>query len=177
MHGVLTHDLYDWMRDRHGDIALLEVLAVSKNPIGFVCLMASSDEDFFAFMDGAAAVTSTPAATLVEDFGLYIAPGLLESHRDLILAEWSALDVIEHTESIIHRSVRRNVAEATPPVLRSSRLPDGSVRIVYSSRRKLCHFARGLIAGIGRSYGVTPVVTEPSCMLRGGDHCELIVTA
>ncbi|MDQ6781141.1 MAG: heme NO-binding domain-containing protein [Candidatus Eremiobacteraeota bacterium] len=177
MHGVLTHDLYDWLRERHGDMALLEVLALAKNPIGFVCLMASSDDDFFAFIDGAAAVTAKPAAELLEDFGSYMAPSLLASHHELISPGWSALDVIENTESIIHRAVRTQTRDATPPVLRSSRLADGSVRIVYASRRKLCHFARGLIAGIGRSYGVTPVVEEPSCMLRGSDQCELLITA
>ncbi|MEO5618590.1 MAG: V4R domain-containing protein [Candidatus Eisenbacteria bacterium] len=45
----------------------------------------------------------------------------------------------------------------------------------YTSARKLCAVARGICRGLARHFEEVVVIDEPSCMLRGGRTCEIIV--
>ncbi len=176
MHGVVGYELYDWIRSKYGDRALLQVLSTaSVKPVGFVIMMTYDDDDFFAFIAGASQVVNKSAGVLLEEFGEHIAPGLVKGHREIIPGHWTALDLVLHTEHTIHAVVRLKDNGATPPRIRCQR-KNGEVRIIYDSPRKICEFGKGLIKGIGQHYNQPLVVREPSCMHDGKPYCELFVS-
>jgi predicted hydrocarbon binding protein len=39
----------------------------------------------------------------------------------------------------------------------------------------MCGVAKGIIRGLGRHYGERLVLEEPTCMLKGGSECQIVV--
>lgn len=55
-------------------------------------------------------------------------------------------------------------SDAAPPYIRCTPINRTEVRIVYDSPRRICHFAKCIISGIGRHYQQTLDVRErPAC--------------
>ena len=133
------------------------------------------DEEVGALVGTASRITGTPAQALLEDFGAFIAPDLLDMYWGVIAPEWRTLDVIENTERTIHDVVRINQKGATPPYLHATRVAPDQVNIVYTSARRLCSVAKGITRGIAQHYDEAVTIEDPRCMLRGDDDCLLIV--
>jgi serine/threonine protein kinase len=76
----------------------------------------------------------------------------------------------------MHTTVRIGNPGAQPPVLDCIRSTPNEVQIVYSSDRRLCSVAKGIVKGVARHYGETVRISEDACMLRGDPFCALQVT-
>jgi predicted hydrocarbon binding protein len=113
-----------------------------------------------------------PQAVL-EDFGRFVAPDLLKMHAHSVQPQWRTLDLVEHTEAAIHQVVRQTHADAQPPRIACTRKTECDLVVEYSSPRKLCAFAKGIVGGIAAHYGEQVAITESSCMLKGDDRCIL----
>lgn len=133
------------------------------------------DAEVSALVSTASRVTGIEMQALLEDFGEFIAPDLLEMYWALISPQWKTLDVIEHTESTIHDVVRLNQKGATPPYLKAERTSPDEVTILYTSPRRLCSVAKGIVRGIGKHYGEPIRIEDRRCMLRGDADCMMIV--
>jgi hypothetical protein len=96
-------------------------------------------------------------------------------YGSLIPREWRTLEVIEHSEETIHTVVRRRNPGAQPPELRCQRLGPDEVVVVYSSGRKMCGVAKGIVRGMARHFKETVAITESSCMLAGAKECRISV--
>ena len=111
----------------------------------------------------------------VEQFGRFLAPHLVKVAGRHVDPAWRTLDLIEHTESIIHAMIRTANPGAQPPVLETARPAMDELHLIYSSQRQLCPLARGLIRGIADHYHETIEVDEPSCMHRGDPFCSFTI--
>lgn len=116
-----------------------------------------------------------PLAEVLEGFGRFLAPHLVKIAGHHVAADWRTLDLIEHTESIIHAMIRTTNPGAAPPVLEAVRTARDELQLVYGSRRQLCVLARGLMHGIADHYDERIDVTEHSCMHRGDPFCSFVV--
>lgn len=125
----------------------------------------------------AAERTGRPAAELLDRFGESIVPDLLRVFGVFVKRNWTALDLLENTETVIHRAVRLHDSSARPPHLRITRPTDTRVVIHYASPRRLCAMAKGILRGIGTHYGESFDVVETACMHTGATTCTLVVTA
>lgn len=141
----------------------------------YVPISSYPDAELVALLTQVSKSSGIAAAALLEQFGAALAPRLLALYKFVVKPEWKALDVIEHTESVIHAVVRRRDPQAQPPQLQCTRNSPEQVTVVYSSARKLCALARGLIAGIGQSYAEGLELTEERCMLQGARDCRIVV--
>ena len=134
------------------------------------------DQQFAAIVESVAARARTTKNAVVESFGEFIAPQLLGMIPSLLHPAWRTLEVIENTESTIHKVVRQQHADATPPYLRVHRTAADEVTIFYDSPRKLCFLAKGIIRGLALHFGDTVSTTEARCMLNGAPDFTLVVT-
>ena len=91
----------------------------------------------------------------------------------LIKPAWKTLDIIEHTEAVIHTVVRVNQTDAKPPELKCRRIGPHEVELRYDSPRRLCHLARGIISGIAHKYHDNIKIVEFECMHRGAPACVM----
>lgn len=135
------------------------------------------DADAVHLLDSIAQSAHRPLPVIVERFGEFLAPHLVKIAGKHIDPSWTALDLIEHTESIIHTMVRATNPGARPPVLDTVRQTPHELTLIYSSERQLCWLARGLIRGIGMHYGEELSVEETSCMHQGAPFCTLVISS
>jgi predicted hydrocarbon binding protein len=71
--------------------------------------------------------------------------------------------------------VRARNAGARPPELRAERIAPDEVVVRYTSARRLCGIAKGIVRGLARHFAQTVTLEEPVCMLRGDTECVLRV--
>jgi hypothetical protein len=119
--------------------------------------------------------TGEAAPALVEEFGVFIAPALLRVYEMLVDPAWRTLDVIEHTEQVIHTVVRAKMPGAAPPLLDARRTAPDTVVIDYRSPRRLCSLARGIARGMALHFGETVEIDESECMHAGDPRCLITV--
>ena len=176
MHGTIFAELQKYVVSKLGDEAWetlkLEAGVTRKE---YDPLEVYPDAEVGALVTAASRVTGTPADALLEDFGAFIAPDLLELYWGAVQPEWRTLELLEHTESAIHEVVRISQKGATPPYLNARRTDSSEVTITYTSPRKLCAVAKGIIRGVANHYGDGISIAEPDCMLRGATACTLVV--
>lgn len=133
------------------------------------------DSDAVAILSSIADTTGRPLPSILEEFGQFLAPHLVKVASPVVDPAWRTLDLIEHTEAIIHTMVRTTTPGAAPPVLETVRQSPDELHLVYSSARRLCPLAVGLMRGIAVHYGETIRIEEPSCVLRGDPFCSFVI--
>src|SRR5262245_10473718 len=177
MHGLIFLQLQKFAQKQVGPQAWDLLLREANLPLqSYSPARAYPDEDFVALVGAASRALGKSVAAVVEAFGEFIAPDLLRLHGRMLKPEWKSLDVIENTEPLIHAAVRVGNPGAQPPVLDVVRTSADDLRIVYTSERKLCHLAKGILAGIARHFGEPIAVTDEACMHNGDPFCALHVT-
>ncbi|HUP59881.1 MAG TPA: heme NO-binding domain-containing protein [Thermoanaerobaculia bacterium] len=176
MHGTIFAELQKYVVSNLGDDAwpaLKREAGVSRD--AYDPLETYPDAEVGALVAAASRITGAPAETLLENFGTFIAPDLLEMYWGAIQPEWRTLELLENTESAIHDVVRVRQKGATPPYLNARRTGPTEVTITYTSPRKLCAVAKGIVRGVAAHYGDAISLTESTCMLRGDAACILLV--
>lgn len=176
MHGTIFAELQKYVTTKLGDEAwqnLKREAGVTREH--YDPLETYPDEEVGALVGTASRITGIPAPALLDDFGEFIAPDLLDMYWALIQPEWRTLDVLEQTEKTIHEVVRLNHKGATPPYLHATRTAPDEVIIVYDSPRRLCFVAKGIARGIAKHYGETIAIDETACMHRGDAACRIVV--
>jgi hypothetical protein len=131
------------------------------------------DSDVIKLVSTASRITGVPVRTILEDFGEFIAPDLLQMYGGVIQPSWKTLDVIEHTEDQIHSVVRLHNRDAHPPNLKCVRTSEQEVVIHYSSQRKMCDVAKGIAKGLAKFYEESISISESTCMLKGDPMCTI----
>lgn len=176
MHGIIMVQFRRFVNDRFG-AGSWERVQETAGLAGrsYVAVEAYPDEDLSRLVAAARQVSKTPSDELLESFGEAMVPGLIESYGGHLDPGWTTLDVIFHTEATIHSVVRQLSPGSSPPPLRATRTSATEVRVSYVSPRRLCAVARGICRGLGGHFGETIEIEEPTCMLRGGRTCEIIV--
>ena len=133
------------------------------------------DADAVALLQAVADAKGEPLGETVTRFGEFLAPHLVKVAGPLVDPGWRTLDLVEHTEQLIHAMVRVEKPGAEPPVLEAVRIGPDELHLVYSSRRRLCLLASGLVRGLARHFGETVEIDEPGCMLRGDPFCSFVI--
>jgi predicted hydrocarbon binding protein len=174
MHAVVHLELKQYVEARHGAATWRGIFARSAVPLS-TGVGPYRDEEVRAVIEALAERTRTSPEAVLEDFGRFLAPALIGLYPNLIPREWRTLDVLEHAEEAIHRVVRAQSPAAHPPALQCRRLADNEAVILYSSSRKLCALAKGIIVGVASHYGEQVNLVETSCMHRGDLSCRLVI--
>ena len=136
---------------------------------------AYPDADAVAIITSIAESAGRPLPAILEEFGHYLAPHLIKVAGTHVDPAWHTLDLIEHTESIIHTMIRATTPGAAPPVLETARPSPDELHLVYNSSRRLCPLAVGLMRGIAAHFGETITISEPSCLSRGDPFCSFVI--
>lgn len=133
------------------------------------------DADAVAILTAISETTGRPLPVILDEFGRFLAPNLLKVARTVVDPAWRTLDLIENTEMLIHAMIRTTNPGATPPVLEVVRHAPDEIHLVYSSARRLCPLAVGLMHGFADHYRETITIEETACMLRGDPFCSMVV--
>jgi hypothetical protein len=176
MHGVFHKGFRDFVIEAYGDgtwSAARDASGVDRQvylPVNYY-----PDAEFISLVEGVSSAIDDSPFDLLESFGRFMADRLLDTYGRTVDDDWDALEVVEHAESGVHAALREHDPELSPPRLECTREGPDRVTVVYESSRRLCPVAIGLAEGVGESFGEPLSVTEPRCMHRGDERCELVV--
>lgn len=178
MRGIVLVELREYAEEVMGPGAWVGLLDDAHLPArSYKAADSYPDEEVFALVLAASRAWGESVSTVLEDFGRRrLAPGLARTYASLLRPRWRTLDLLEHTEGIIHTAVRAHDPLAAPPRLVCFRVAEDRVRISYRSERQLCALARGIVHGVADLYEETVTVEDEQCMLKGDPACELVVS-
>jgi predicted hydrocarbon binding protein len=176
MHGTMFVHLRKFVEEHHGIAAWDAVMTRSGlGPRVYLPITSYPDEELAAIVTAASALTGIEVPLLLQAFGEHVAPHLMAMYRHLLKPSWRTLEVLENVEQTAHRAVRLEKTGAAPPYLQTERSGEHEVTIHYTSARRLCHVAKGIVQGLARHFGEEIAIAEPACMHRGAEQCRLTV--
>ena len=108
MHGFLFHKLKRFTEDRLGEGAWEKVMAAAEVARdGFNPSLSYPREDFANLFSHVAQGMDKSAAEAMEEFGLYLAPNLVEVGclLGLVQPDWKTLDLVENLRHVIHSAL------------------------------------------------------------------------
>lgn len=176
MHGIIFIQLQKFVEtnyENHTWHALLKDADLSHRI--YLPFKEYPDEDVMSIVTRISSATKVPTGTLLEDFGTFIVGDLVKLYGSFINRDWRTLDLIENTEEMVHKALRRRDPNAKPPVISCLRQHSNSLIVIYRSHRQMCAVAKGIIRGVGKYYQEIINVEESKCMHNGHDHCRIHV--
>lgn len=174
MHGIVFFELHRFADAQLPEGSWDRVLeAAGLKGSSYTPLERRPDEELQRLIASASRLSGIEPQELLKQFGSFIAPGLLQMYRHLLQPQWLTLDVIEHTEAVIHAVVRVKNAGALPPVLRAMRVGPRELVLHYVSARRMCALAMGIAEGLALHFGEHLELEQERCMLRGDAECLL----
>lgn len=174
MKGIVFNVLEAVVGEAHGEgtwDALVDAAGVSG---AYTSMGNYPDAELFALVGAASAALKLEPDVIVEWFGTQAIgkfyaryPQFFDPHKD-------TRSFILTLNEIIHPEVRKLYPGADAPDFDFQAFPDGSLSMVYHSKKKLCSLAIGLVQGAAAHYGQTASIThEGACMKSGGSSCVL----
>jgi predicted hydrocarbon binding protein len=177
MHGTMFVHLRKYTEETFGEAAWGQILeAAGLGPRIYLPIRSYPDEEMAAIVGAASGATGLNAHHLLEQFGEYVAPHLLAMYRHLLKPAWRTIDVLLHVEETAHRAVRLEQHGAAPPYLAATRTGEHEAELDYTSSRRLCFVAKGIIRGLSTHFGEHVTISESECMHRGASRCLLLVS-
>ncbi len=177
MHGIIFLQLEKFAQETFGREKWKSYLAEAGfDNFRFTAGKVYDDEQLFALVGLASQRLGASIDDVVESFGRFIAAELLRLYNRVVKPEWTTLDIIENTESLIHSAVRVANPGAHPPILDVVRISETELSLIYSSERKLCKLAIGIVKGIAEHLDESVVISKESCMLQGDPFCSFHIS-
>lgn len=177
MNGTVFIGIQRFVRSRVGDDGWRDVVRTAGVPPRlYVPVAEYPDQEAVALLSAMSAKSGQPIQAGLEALGAFMAPDLITMVKFLIASDWKTIDLIANTEGTIHEALRGAGTHTAPPVLRTSRSGPKEAVVVYTSPRKMCALAKGIIMGVAAYYGERVMISEPTCMLKGDAECTLVVT-
>jgi len=176
MQGIIFLELKKFVELRWGSRAWPALLADGGYPTRiYLPAHEYGDDEMVGLVGTISLTTGVTVPAVLEDFGEFMVPDLLQVYRSLVHATWRTLDLIENTERMIHRVVRLRNPGARPPALGVERKGARALSIRYHSPRRMCAVAKGIARGVAKHYGEAIVLEEPRCMHQGSPDCLIEV--
>ena len=129
------------------------------------------DSDLGALLNTSVDLSGLEASVLLERFGIFLLMRFSERFPAYFESTDGVISFLTSVDRHIHVQVRKLYPEAETPSVLVQHAPDGSVTVSYSSERKLCALARGMIKGAIDYYGRSGSIEEVQCMHDGADQC------
>jgi len=174
VHGIIFSEFRNYVEATHGK-GTWDVLLTKANLANRVYMPVGEypDTEMIGLVVTTSTTTRLPVAELLEDFGMFLSPALMKTFGHLLQPQWRTIDVIEHTEATVHAVIRVKNTGAKPPELQTLRRSKDEILLVYSSPRKMCSLAIGIVKGLGKHFREDIVASENRCMHKGAASCEI----
>lgn len=115
----------------------------------------------------------TPITDLLYNFGAYLFPVFAQKYAIFIPEHIKLKEFLKTVDQIIHVEVLKLYPEASTPTINCEDPNDNTLTMLYSSQRKLCPLALGLIHGASTHFKEKITVNHTQCMHHGHPHCRI----
>lgn len=141
----------------------------------YISAASYDDQEIVDLVMSLSEEVDTDVNVLIRAFGQYLFrelntkfPIFSEMHNNLF-------DLLSSIHGVIHKEVDKLYENASLPTIDCEVLNHNHLIMNYSSPRKLCQLAEGLIAGAAEFYSVTVDISQSQCEHDGADHCVIHV--
>ncbi len=174
MKGVIFNVLEELVIETAGMDAWNNVLAATGYEGVYTSGDSYPDEELFALAAEICKVLNLDLATVVGIFGEYLFDQLDARHPVFVQQSSDLRSFLLSVDTVIHGEVLK--LYQNPNLPRFSYRDEGDTLVMnYTSERKLCILAEGLIRGAAKRFNANVDITHPVCMHDGAEHCQLNV--
>ncbi|CEK14847.1 heme NO binding protein [Chthonomonas calidirosea] len=175
MKGIVFNLLEDVVSNRFGDDTWDDILEDAQVEGVYTTLGNYPDDELFKIVSAASKILHMPCQEVIRFFGQNSIPLMATAHPEFFSAHGNTRAFILALNTIIHPEVRKLYPGAQVPVFEFDTSSSNQLIITYSSPRKLCRFAQGLIEGTAAYFGETIELQHLACMQQGDPACILQV--
>jgi len=180
MYGVMFGFLREYVIKKHGGEETWRSLLKASGESAYKMHFATKDypdAEIVAIATSAATALKMPLADVLEDFGSYVGPRLIEFYHPYIENnDQDVFSIVQYAGGHIHDQLHEHNPERKPPQLSADIIDPEHMTAHYKSERKLCAVVRGVLRGLGEKLGEGLYITETQCMHNGADECRFDVT-
>jgi hypothetical protein len=173
--GIVFNLLEQMVSRDHGEDTWDDLLSTAGLMGAYTSLGSYPDEHLGKLLTAASETLDVPAQDVVRWFGREALPLLAQAYPGFFTPHTDTRSFILTLNDIIHPEVRKLYPGADVPDFDFDAPPDGTLRLGYDSHRKMCAFAEGLIEGAAAWFDEQAAISQPRCMLRGDDRCDLVI--
>lgn len=175
MKGVVFTVLADMVEEMYSLTTWDAILEQAGSDGLYVSTETYADSDLNDLLVAAEAVTGEPVAHLVRTFGKFSFPRFHAQIPHLQRDDMTFLEFLQTVDRVIHVEVRKLNPDASLPQFDCESSNDDELVMYYSSPRRLCMLAEGLIAGAADHFGTEFEMTHDECMHHGADRCRMVI--
>jgi hypothetical protein len=178
MKGIVFNLFEEFVAREHGEAAFDEIVEATelKTAEPFVGPGTYPDEDLVALVGTAVQKFDLVPADALRAFGRYCLPRLADKVPQFLASHADCKSFLKSVQGVVHVEVLKLFRGAYVPHFEYEDPAPNRLVMKYRSKRRLCHFAQGLIEGAA-SHFKNPVDLVHLCASDvGGDTCTFDVT-
>lgn len=130
------------------------------------------DDELISYVTELSKITGTAAPDLVRAFGKYMMHKFKTMHPEFLDGH-NAKSFLASVHNVIHVEVKKLHPDSLLPKFEYEDESDDTLTMLYSSERKLCHLAEGLVQGVGEVFNEAIAIEHPECMHDGAEKCRV----
>lgn len=174
--GIVFNLFEEVVSHAHGEAAWDELLERTGIEGAYTSLGNYPDDEFYRLVEAASGAFAMAPREVVRWFGREAQARLAGRYPEFFREHDDTRSFVLTLNDIIHPEVRKLYPGADVPDFDFDTSDPEVLRMRYTSHRKMCAFAEGLIEGAARVYGEVARIRQPQCMHRGDDYCLLEIT-
>ncbi|MDI5835312.1 heme NO-binding domain-containing protein [Shewanella xiamenensis] len=141
----------------------------------YVSAKSYAESELFSIVQDVAQRLNMPIQDVVKAFGQFLFNGLASRHAGVVEHFEDFTSLVMGIHDVIHLEVNKLYHEPSLPNITGQHLSDNQIALRYSSPRRLCFCAEGLLFGAAEHFKQKIQITHDTCMHTGADHCMLII--
>jgi hypothetical protein len=169
--GIVFNLLQEAVLQKHGEDVWDDLLEEAQVDGAFTSLGSYPDDTMSRLIAVAAKRLEQPPQELIRWFGETAFPLLAARVPKLMTNYQSVRPFLLSLNDIIHPEVRKIYPGAATPEFDFSESTGDTLMMAYSSQRRLCAFAEGLIRGAANHFEQAIELDHATCLLRGDPRC------
>lgn len=173
MKGIIFNLLEEMVVEKFGLAVWDELLDASDQDGVYVGTETYPDDMLVALVVAAHEKSGIPVDDLVRTFGVYMFPRFHEKNPGFFKPGMTLKQFLLSVDRVIHVEIRKLHPGAGLPEFEYEDEADQELTMIYSSPRKLCMLAEGLINGAAIHFDTEYSLTHDQCMHDGADSCRL----
>ncbi len=130
-----------------------------------------SDDELFAMVAALSEKTEITQTDLLQVFGRYLFSVLISRHPVFVDNEPDYFEFLKSIDGVIHKEVNKLYTNPNLPKMDWQQDDPDLLILSYTSPRKLCYLAVGLIEGAAAYYDTEIEFDHGPCMHEGADAC------
>lgn len=176
MKGIVFNVLEHCVTDQHGVDAWDELLEAAKLEGAYTSLGDYPDEDLWALVEAASKKLGVPPLEVQRWFGRSAMGPFSKRYPEMVSPHQDSVSFLLTLNDVIHPEVRKQYPGADVPVFQFETPGPGRISMRYTSARKMCAFAEGLLEAVACLFDEEVTIEQPTCMLRSDDACLIVST-